>query len=203
MPKHAPNAAGQRPPKRSNPTTRGFLAGAIFALVAFSAILLFVSKRSEVPPETPAPLRAATDPSTPIAPDFTVVDLDGKVFRLSDLRGQPIVVNFWATWCPPCRAEIPTFIELQQKYGPQGLRIVGIAMDEEGRDIVVPFVKANGINYLVALQNPDVVQRYGGVENLPTTFYIGRDGRIVQTVTGLISPARIEDNVREVLATSM
>ncbi len=180
---------------------RGFILGAAVALLAVAAVL-FVSNRRGTPAESAAPAPVVANAPAEVAPDFSVIDLEGKVVRLSDLRGQPVIVNFWATWCPPCRAEIPAFIDLQRKYGPQGLRIVGIAMDDGGHDVVARYAQAHGINYVVALPNPDVVQRYGGVDNLPTTFYIGRDGRIVQSVTGLISADSMEDNVRAALATS-
>lgn len=175
---------------------RGFLMGVATAAVLFG-IFLFVSNRCGLTqPATTQPLtKSGTGPSA-TAPDFTLMDLNGKVVRLSDLRGKPVVVNFWATWCPPCREEIPAFIELQRKYGPEGLTIVGVAMDDSGAATVADFVKKNGINYAVAMPTADVVQRYGGVDALPTTFYIGRDGRVVQTVTGLISPRAMEENVR-------
>jgi peroxiredoxin len=134
------------------------------------------------------------------APDFALQDIDGHTVRLSDLRGKAVVLNFWATWCPPCKAEIPWFIDLQNKYGPQGLQIVGVSMDDGGMAAVVPFARKIGINYKVLLGNSDVSDMYGGIYSLPTTFYIGRDGRVLEYVPGLITHYEIERNIKAALA---
>lgn len=136
------------------------------------------------------------------APDFALQDLNGKTLRLSDLRGKAVVLNFWATWCPPCKAEIPWFIDLQKHYGSQGLQIVGVSMDDGGRDSVAAFAKKMGINYPVLLGNGEVGDLYGGVSALPTTFYIGRDGKVLQYVPGLLSHYEVEKNIKAALATS-
>ena len=134
------------------------------------------------------------------APDFQLKDLDGKNVRLSDLRGKAVLLNFWATWCPPCKIEMPWFVDLQKQYGPQGLQIVGVAMDEgNAHDAVAKFAKEMGLNYPVLLGNDKIADQYGGVDALPTTFYIGRDGKIVTRVFGLVSHSEIEDNVRAAL----
>jgi peroxiredoxin len=134
------------------------------------------------------------------APDFQLTDLDGSHVRLGDLRGKAVLLNFWATWCPPCKIEMPWFVDLQKQYGPQGLQIVGVAMDEgNAHDAVAKFAKDMGLNYTVLLGNDKVADQYGGVDALPTTFYIGRDGRIVTRVFGLVSHSEIEDNVRAAL----
>src|SRR5512138_1648113 len=83
------------------------------------------------------------------APDFALKDLNGNTVRLADLRGKAVLLNFWATWCPPCKVEIPWFVDLQKQYGPQGLQIVGVAMDDAGPDAIAKFAKEMGINYTV------------------------------------------------------
>ncbi len=134
------------------------------------------------------------------APDFQLTDLQGKNVRLSDLRGKAVLLNFWATWCPPCKIEMPWFVDLQKQYGPQGLQIVGVAMDDgDAHDAVAKFAKQMGLNYPVLLGNDKVADQYGGVDALPTTFYIGRDGKIVARVFGLVSHKEIEENVRAAL----
>ena len=134
------------------------------------------------------------------APDFQLTDVDGKTIRLADLRGKAVLLNFWATWCPPCKIEIPWFVDLQKQYGPQGLQIVGVAMDEGNpRDAIAKFTKEMGVNYTMVLGNDKVADAYGGVDALPTTFYIGRDGKIVSRVFGLVSHGEVEDNIRAAL----
>ena len=134
------------------------------------------------------------------APDFQLTDLDGNTVRLADLRGKAVLLNFWATWCPPCKVEIPWFVDLQRQYGSQGLQIVGVAMDEgHPRDKIAAFAKEMGVNYPVLLGNDKVADNYGGVDALPTTFYIGRDGKIVSRVFGLVSHREVEQNVRAAL----
>ncbi len=134
-----------------------------------------------------------------IAPDFTLKTVDGKELRLSDLRGKAVVLNFWATWCPPCKIEIPWFEDLQKQYASQGLVILGVAMDDNAKSVVPPFVQKMDINYPVVFGTDQVADEYGGVEGLPTTFYIGRDGKIVKTVAGLVSHHEIEENIKAAL----
>jgi cytochrome c biogenesis protein CcmG/thiol:disulfide interchange protein DsbE len=133
------------------------------------------------------------------APDFTLKTLDGKTVTLSELRGKAVVLNFWATWCPPCKVELPWFVDFQKKYGPQGLQIIGISEDEGSKDKVAEFVKEMGVNYTVAVDDDTVYRKYGDVEDLPTTFYIDRSGKIVQFAMGLVDRDEIEDKVKAAL----
>ncbi len=133
------------------------------------------------------------------APDFTLESLDGKSMRLSDLRGKAVLLNFWATWCSPCKIEMPWFIELQNQYGPQGLQVIGVAMDESGKDDIAKFAKDMGVNYPVLLGKEAVGEAYGGVPALPETFFISRDGRIVDRIIGLRGRAEIEDSIKKAL----
>jgi len=134
------------------------------------------------------------------APDFQLVDLDGKNVRLSDLRGKAVLLNFWATWCPPCKIEMPWFVELQKQYGAQGLQIIGVAMDTgNAHDAISKFAKEMNLNYPVLMGTDAVADQYGGVDSLPTTFYIGRDGKIVSRVFGLVSHKEIEEGIRAAL----
>lgn len=134
------------------------------------------------------------------APDFTLKTLDGKDLKLSDLRGKAVVLNFWATWCPPCKVELPWFVDLQKQYGSQGLQIVGISEDEGGKEKVEQFVKEMGVNYTVAVDDSNVSEKYGDVEDLPTTFYIDRSGKIVQFAMGLVDRSEIEQNMKSALS---
>ena len=134
-----------------------------------------------------------------MAPDFELKDLDGKPVRLSSLKGRAVVLNFWATWCGPCKIEMPWIIELQKQYADQGLVVLGVAMDEDQKD-VPKFAKDMGVNYPVLLGNEQVADLYGGIQALPTTYYIGRDGKIVERVFGLAGHKEIEANIKAALS---
>lgn len=171
---------------------RNFVTGTIVAVVV--VLMLYLSSKG---PHS----GIVGGGGTQSAPDFALQDLNGNTVHLSDLRGKAVVLNFWATWCPPCKEEIPWFIDLQNKYGPQGLQIVGVSMDDGGKDAVVPFAKDMGINYKVLLGDSEVADLYGGVHALPTTFYIGRDGKVLEYVPGLIGRREMEENIQAALAT--
>jgi thiol-disulfide isomerase/thioredoxin len=134
------------------------------------------------------------------APDFTLESLDGKNVQLSSYKGQAVLLNFWATWCGPCKIEMPWFVELQKEYGPQGLQIVGVAMDDASKDEITKFVKEMGVNYTILLGKEAVGQDYGGVNVLPTTFFIDRDGKIVAREFGLQSRSLFVDNIKKALS---
>jgi peroxiredoxin len=134
------------------------------------------------------------------APDFTLESLDGKTVRLSDFRGKGVLLNFWATWCQPCKIEMPWFAELQKQYGPQGLQIVGVAMDDASPKEIGEFAHDLGVNYPILVGKEEVGNAYGGVQFLPATFYIGRDGKVVDKVFGLKGRGEIEDSIKKALA---
>jgi peroxiredoxin len=135
-----------------------------------------------------------------VAPDFTLQSLDGKTVRLSDFRGKAVLLNFWATWCQPCKIEMPWFVELQKQYGGQGLQVLGIAMDDASPADIAKFAKDLGVNYPVLVGKEAVGDAYGGVQFLPATFYIGRDGKVVDKVFGLKGRGEIEDDIKKSLA---
>lgn len=135
------------------------------------------------------------------APDFELETLDGKKVKLSDYRGKAVLLNFWATWCQPCKIEMPWLIEFQKNYRDQGFEIVGVAMEDTEKPEIEKFLKEMGVNYVVLLGKESVGEQYGGVLGLPTTFYIGRDGTIVEQHAGLISKGDIENHIKKALAT--
>ena len=136
------------------------------------------------------------------APDFTLSSLDGKKVKLSDFRGKAVLLNFWATWCPPCKVEMPWFEDLQKQYGKDGLVVLGIAMDDSEPASIAKFASELGVNYQVLLGTDQVSDDYGDVQYLPTTFYISRDGTIVDKMTGLLERKDIEEAVRKTLSAS-
>jgi thiol-disulfide isomerase/thioredoxin len=136
-----------------------------------------------------------------VAPDFSLEVLGGTTMRLSDLRGKAVLLNFWATWCGPCKIEMPWFVDLQKQYGPQGLQIVGVAMDDASKDDIAKFAKEMGVNYPILIGKEAVGDQYGGVPALPETFIIGRDGKIVDKIIGLRGKSEIEDSIKKALDT--
>jgi thiol-disulfide isomerase/thioredoxin len=135
------------------------------------------------------------------APDFTLQSLDGKTTHLSDFRGKAVLLNFWATWCGPCKIEMPWFVDLQKEYGAQGLQIVGVAMDDASKEDIAKFAKDMGVNYPILIGKESVGDEYGGVPALPESFLIARDGKIVDKIIGLRGKAEIEDAVKKALDT--
>ena len=136
-----------------------------------------------------------------VAPDFTLESLEGKSVKLSDLRGKAVLLNFWATWCSPCKIEMPWFVELQNQYGAQGLQIVGVAMDDASKEDIAKFAKEMGVNYPILIGKEAVGDQYGGVPALPESFFIGRDGKLVDKIIGLKGKSEIEDDVKKALNT--
>jgi peroxiredoxin len=134
------------------------------------------------------------------APDFSLASLDGKTLKLSDYRGKAVLLNFWATWCEPCKIEMPWFVELQKKYGPQGLQVLGVAMDDASPKEIAEFAQKLGVNYPIVIGKEEIGTQYGGVQFLPSTFYITRDGKILDHVFGLVSRSEIESNIQKALA---
>jgi thiol-disulfide isomerase/thioredoxin len=194
-------AAGQPPTGAAPPPVRGGgrnpLALVVVAVIA-AGMLYFGFHMSRRPgPEAPAVLGKTTP-----APDFTLESLDGKDMRLSDFHGKAVLLNFWATWCGPCKIEMPWFVDFQKQYGSQGLQIVGVAMDDSSKEDIAKFAKEMGVNYPVLLGKEAVGDEYGGVPALPESFFIGRDGKIVDKIIGLKGKGEIEDSIKKALDTS-
>ena len=138
---------------------------------------------------------------TTLAPDFALPDLKGRTVHLKDFRGKVVVLDFWATWCGPCKMEIPHFVELMKRHGEKGLEIVGVAMDEPGAEVVRPFVQKNDLRYHVLLGDLYTANRYGGVDALPTTFVIDRKGHIARKYIGYRSLESFEEDLAPLLET--
>ena len=122
-------------------------------------------------------------------------------FDLGDYEGQVVLLNFWATWCAPCRAEMPDLVELQRDLGPKGLQIIGVAMDQTGKQAVAPYLEQQPVNYPIVL-DPDtkIGQRYGGIPALPTTLLIGPGGEVQRRIVGRIQPQPLRKRLDELLA---
>jgi peroxiredoxin len=134
------------------------------------------------------------------APDFSLTDATGATVKLSEQKGKVVLLNFWATWCGPCKVEIPWFMSFQQQYKDRNFTVLGVAFDDDGWTAVKPYIAEHKINYRVVVGNDALDKAYGGVESLPTTFLIGRDGRVASKHVGLVSKSTYQDEIARLLA---
>ncbi|MCF8261898.1 MAG: TlpA family protein disulfide reductase [Melioribacteraceae bacterium] len=170
--------------------------GIFFAVVA----ILFIVNNTRSEPESgpyPPNYKSASS-NTSMAPEFTLKTTDGGNLSLSDYRGKVVIIDFWATWCAPCRKGIPDLVDLKQKYGDD-LEIIGISLDQETISQVVPFMQKNNINYPVVYGNYQVTQQYGGVRSIPTSFVVDQEGKIVDSHVGLVSKNVYENLIDKLL----
>lgn len=143
------------------------------------------------------------------APNFTLVDLQGKKVSLADYRGKAVVVDFWATWCGPCRMEIPWLVELDKKYASQGLTVLGVATDtidsdtgeKDPHSTIARFVAQHHMEYPILMADLKVANQYGGIDSIPTTFFINRSGKVVASTVGLAPRGDIEADIQKALST--
>lgn len=141
-------------------------------------------------------------------PDVTFKNLQGQDVSLASLKGKVVVVNFWATWCEPCQVEIPWMIGFQQKYADKGFTLLGVAMDDDGKSVVEPFVQKSQfdvdgtkmtMNYPIVLGNDDLAAKFGGLLGLPTSIVISRDGKVVKRYIGLASRDDLDAEIKSLL----
>ncbi len=144
--------------------------------------------------------KAPPGPSAKSAPSFTLQDLNGKQVSLSDFKGKVVILDFWATWCPPCVKEIPHFIELYQQYKDQGFAIIGISVDSGGVSVVKSFARKYQVNYPILMTDGRVDKAYGGIPSIPTTFVIDSAGNIRQKYIGYREKAVFEADIKALLA---
>ena len=171
------------------------LAGAILAILAVAG--LYLINRYWIAPATTHSATMSGD--HPMAPEFSLTDLNGRNLELASYRGKVVLLDFWATWCGPCRIEIPGFVDLQDRYREQGLAVIGISLDD-GPEPVRDFYREYRMNYPVAMGNGKVSELFGGILGLPTTFLIGRDGRIYAKHMGATDISVFEEEIKELLA---
>ena len=145
--------------------------------------------------EAPSDLRLQfVDTPAPV-PDLVMETLDGRTISMADQRGKAVLVNFWATWCGPCREEVPYLVQLAARY-PDHLTIIGVSEDAGGVDVVEAFARQYGVNYPIVMSTPEIKRAFPGVFALPTSFVVDAEGRIVQTHVGLVSPVLLEQEAR-------
>jgi peroxiredoxin len=133
------------------------------------------------------------------APAFELKDADGNLVRLADYKGKVVLINFWATWCVPCKEEIPWFIGFERDLKEHGFVVVGISLDETGWTAALPYMRKMGINYQVVLGDSRTAYRYGKLDSLPVTFLVDRQGRVASIQFGLVSKKKVEEDIRKLL----
>lgn len=181
-----------------------------FLLLLASAVATGCARSDE--PVEPAPVRTLPEAAGPLvldvsdgdslamAPDFELPRLGGGTLRLRDYRGRVVLLNFWATWCPPCRAEIPDLVALQAALEDEGLTTIGVSLDEGGFKAVRPFAASHEINYPLVVDDGAVAAAFGSLYGLPTTLVIDKRGRIVRRVIGLFPVEEMRPVLEELLA---
>jgi len=156
--------------------------------------LLLAACQSKSAPPTPG------DTTEPVAvPSLELTDLDGNTISLAALKGKVVIIDFWATWCPPCREAIPDLIDLKKQYGAKGLEVVGISLDDNGERILPRFVHDFGINYPIVIGTEEIASAFGGILGLPTTFIVDRNGMVRSHFMGYINRERMEAAVTGLL----
>jgi cytochrome c biogenesis protein CcmG/thiol:disulfide interchange protein DsbE len=154
--------------------------------------------RTEATPGLPG--RLIAEPSRLMAPGFSLPDRSGRAISLADHRGRVVLLNFWATWCSPCKREVPWLIDFQKAYASRGFTVLGLSLDEDGWTSVASYMDTEAINYPVAIATEEVVNHYGGVGAVPMTFLIDREGRVAASHVGLLNRDDVEAEIRGALA---
>ena len=168
---------------------RAAVIGLAAMLAGCAAVRTDVASSSSLKPE----------PQRKAAPDFSLKDATGQNVKLSDYRGKVVVMNFWATWCGPCKIEIPWFMDFQKTYKDRDFAVLGISMDDDGWESVKPYIEQKKINYRIMVGTEELSKEYGGLESLPTTFVIDREGRIAAVHVGLISKSEYQSEILNLL----
>jgi cytochrome c biogenesis protein CcmG/thiol:disulfide interchange protein DsbE len=184
----------------------------VFYLLLALMFIIGGCKKNKTEPAQQTEVAAEIKPTQPIAdstpsttggkpaPAFTLQDLNGKNISLSDLRGKVVIIDFWATWCPPCVKEIPHFVELHEQYKDKGVEIVGISLDHAGVSVVKAFVQKFQIKYPIMMTDGKVDKAFGGIPSIPTTFLIDSAGNISKKYVGYNDKAVFEADIKKLLA---
>jgi len=185
-------------PLMAFPVTRTLAQNCVSACVSQSGRLreFFTGKEKTSAPS----LVFAKAQDRKVAPDFTFDDASGTPVRLSEFRGKVVLLSFWATWCVPCKTEIPWFMEFQETYKDRGLAVLGVSLDDDGWKSVKPYIARMKVNYPVMIASGDIASRYGGLASLPVTLIIDKSGRIAVTHIGLCPKSEYEAAINALLA---
>jgi peroxiredoxin len=192
--------------KYSDTSFWGPIAAGILAILAIATYKLNTSEAGRasesviMQPAAVEPTSLAMQQDDTPAPDFVLQDINGQQVRLSDYKGKVVVLNFWATWCPPCRKEIPDFNELQTQYGDKGVQFIGVALDEEGLPKVKKWMATNAVGYPVLIADAAIKKAYGEMNAIPVTMLIDRKGIIRTKYIGMRQKAIVESMIAPLLA---
>jgi len=181
--------------QQKNPAVKWFVVTAVISVVLLAGYSMTITQVAES--SRAEPMGLLPGDLTGSAPSLQLADLHGKQVSLADFKGKVVILDFWATWCPPCKMEIPDFIEIESEFGARGVQIIGVALDQPGR--TREFAESHGMNYPVLVGNDDVAARFGGISGIPTTFIIDRSGRIVQRFEGYRPKQTFVDEVAKLL----
>jgi len=181
-------------------TTLFIMAGLVLIIIVLVAIKPPTEPQKIITPkEISQGTVAGTKTGFKLAPEFSLKDVNGTEKKLSDFRGSVVIIDFWATWCPPCREEIPHFVELYNQYKDQGLEIIGVSMDQSPERIIPGFIEKNNINYTILFGEDKVYDLYGGINAIPTTFIVDKEGNLVRKYVGYREKGVFEQDIKELL----
>lgn len=177
------------------------LLGVLFVMSGCS------SEQNDPPAERSEPLEQLDPQSAQLYPaqreakarDFEVTLINGETFRLSDHKGKVVMLNIWATWCAPCREEVPDFVELYDKYRDEGLEILGVSIDKQGESVVKPFMEKYEVNYPIVIDRGEIMDKYGPTMGVPTTYIIGREGNLQYFAVGALTNEELEPRLKKLL----
>ncbi len=164
-------------------------AAAVLALVLASCSKSSKESETNIKPES----------NRKKAPNFSLKDANGDTVNLVDYRGKVVLVNFWATWCGPCKYEMPWFVEFEQKYKDRDFAVLGVSMDDDGWKSVKPYITEHKINYRVMIGSEVISQQFGDIDSLPTSFILDRQGRIAATHVGLVDKRDYQNEILKLL----
>ncbi|MDA1312203.1 MAG: TlpA disulfide reductase family protein [Acidobacteria bacterium] len=169
-------------------------------LVCFGVLLALAScARESATISEDNTVQAATSELPKPAADFTLKDAEGRDVKLSDYKGKVVLLNFWATWCGPCKIEMPWFVDFQRKYKDRGFSVIAVSLDDEGWEVVRPFTDRFELNFPVVVGSNEMADQYGGIAALPTTFIINKEGQIVISHMGLVGRGEYEEDIEGLL----
>ncbi len=173
----------------------------------FFPLLLSCSSDKSSRPQPTEPLEQLDPYSAPLYPsrqqttatDFTITLMNGESFQLSEQRGNVVLMNIWATWCGPCADEMPDFVDLYEKYRDQGLMVLGVSIDEQGRSVVKPFMEKFNVTYPIVIDDGTIMDKYGPTMGIPTTYIIDKQGDLRYFSVGALTKQELEPRLKELL----